>query len=57
MSAEPSEPTATAEGLCEADAAAAAAELDEWETAGRPGARSHEEFMAELLGEPDMEIN
>jgi hypothetical protein len=46
------ERAATPDALDEADAAAAAAELDEWEAAGRPGAKSHEEFMAELFGDP-----
>ncbi|MFI0447989.1 hypothetical protein [Actinomadura sp. 6N118] len=30
--------------------AAAAAELDEWEASGRPGAKSHDELMTELFG-------
>ncbi|HEU5159489.1 MAG TPA: hypothetical protein VFU43_21005 [Streptosporangiaceae bacterium] len=45
------ERAATPEALDHAAAAAAAAELDEWEAAGRPGAKSHEEFMAELFGD------
>jgi hypothetical protein len=43
---------ASPEALDAAEAEAAAAELDEWEAAGCPGAMSHEEFMAELLGGP-----
>jgi hypothetical protein len=27
------------------------AEYREWDAAGRPGEKSHEEFMAELLGD------
>lgn len=42
---------ASQEALDAAEAAAAAAELDEWEAAGRPDAKPHEEFMAELFGE------
>ncbi|HEY1706257.1 MAG TPA: hypothetical protein VGG75_41810 [Trebonia sp.] len=30
---------------------AAMAEYREWDAAGRPGEKSHEEFMAELLGD------
>ncbi|MEV4252803.1 hypothetical protein AB0J52_06495 [Spirillospora sp. NPDC049652] len=41
---------ASAEALDQAAAAAASAELDEWITAGRPGEKTHEEFMAEILG-------
>ena len=45
------ERAATPEALEGAEAAAAFAATDEWEAAGRPGALSHEEFMAELLGD------
>lgn len=44
------ERAATPQALDEAEAAAVSAALDEWEAAGRPGAKSHEEFMAEILG-------
>ncbi|WP_433474362.1 hypothetical protein ACQPZP_37255 [Spirillospora sp. CA-142024] len=44
------ERSATPEALDAAEADAASAALDEWEAAGRPGAISHEEFMAEILG-------
>lgn len=43
------ERAATPEALEEAEATAAFAAMDEWEAAGRPGAVSHEEFMAEIL--------
>ncbi|MFI0367357.1 hypothetical protein ACH35V_05730 [Actinomadura sp. 1N219] len=43
------EQTATPEALDEAEAAAVSAKMDAWEAAGRPGARSHEEVMAEIL--------
>lgn len=42
---------APAELLEEAEAEAALAAYREWVAAGRPGAVSHEEAMAELLGE------
>ena len=41
---------ATPEAREEADIEAALAAHDEWVAAGCPGARSHEEVMAELLG-------
>jgi hypothetical protein len=41
---------ASAEGLEAAEADAVLQAHDEWVAAGRPGAMSHEEFMAELLG-------
>jgi hypothetical protein len=41
---------ATAEVLDEADADATLAGHDEWVRAGRRGARSHDDVMAELLG-------
>jgi hypothetical protein len=41
---------ATAEEIEDAEFDAAIAEHEAWEAAGRPGAKSHEEFMAELLG-------
>jgi hypothetical protein len=37
--------------LEEAEADAVLAEYREWVAAGRPGEKSHEEFMAELLGD------
>ncbi len=43
---------ASPEALEEAEIEAALAAHDEWVAAGCPGARSHEEVMAELLG-PD----
>jgi hypothetical protein len=42
---------APAETLEEADMEASLADYREWVAAGRPGAVSHEEAMAELLGE------
>jgi hypothetical protein len=42
--------TASPEAPEEAEIEAALAAHDEWVTAGRPGARSHEDVMAELLG-------
>jgi hypothetical protein len=42
---------ATAEEIEDAEFDAAIAEHEAWEAAGRPGAKSHEEFMAELLGD------
>ena len=44
------ESRATAEELDAAEADAVLQGHDEWVAAGRPGAMSHEEFMAELLG-------
>jgi hypothetical protein len=44
------EEAATPDALDAAEAAACSAALEEWEAAGRPGAISHEEFMAEILG-------
>ena len=41
---------ARAEVLEEAEAEATLAGHDEWVQAGRPGARSHDDVMAELLG-------
>ena len=41
---------ASAEALEEAEIAATLAAHDEWVAAGRPGARSHEDVMTELLG-------
>ena len=40
---------ASAEDLDAAEADAVLQGHDEWVAAGRPGAKSHEEFMAELL--------
>jgi hypothetical protein len=34
----------------EADLENVAQEYEDWKTAGRPGAKSHEEFMIELFG-------
>jgi hypothetical protein len=41
---------ASAETLEEAEIEAVLAGHDEWVRAGRPGARSHDDVMAELLG-------
>jgi hypothetical protein len=41
---------ASAEDLEAAEADAVLQAHDEWVAAGRPGAMSHQEFMAELLG-------
>jgi hypothetical protein len=41
---------ASPEALEEAEIEATLAAHDEWVAAGRPGARSHEDVMAELLG-------
>jgi hypothetical protein len=41
---------ASSEALEEAEIEATLAAHDEWVAAGRPGARSHEDVMAELLG-------
>ena len=41
---------ATPEEIEEAEGEALLAGYDEWVTRGRPGAKSHEEFMAEILG-------
>ncbi len=43
--------TPSAEEIEEAEFDAAIAEHEAWKAAGRPGAKSHEEFMAELLGD------
>lgn len=51
MTAHPSGPAPDAEPDEAAVAAAALAEYREWDAAGRPGAVSHEEAMAELLGD------
>jgi hypothetical protein len=42
---------ATAEEIEEAEFDAAIAEHEVWEAAGRPGVKSHEEFMAKLFGD------
>jgi hypothetical protein len=42
---------ASAEDLDAAEADAVLEQHREWVAAGRPGAMSHEEFMAELLGD------
>jgi hypothetical protein len=42
--------TTTPQALEEAEVEATLATHDEWVAAGRPGARSHEDVMAELLG-------
>ena len=44
------EQRASADDLDAAEADAVLKAHDEWVAAGRPGAMSHEEFMAELLG-------
>jgi hypothetical protein len=41
---------ASQDELEEAEAEAIMTEFREWVAAGRPGEKSHEEFMAELLG-------
>jgi hypothetical protein len=41
---------ATPEEIEEAEGEALLAGYDEWVARGRPGAKSHEEFMAEILG-------
>jgi hypothetical protein len=41
---------APAEALQDAEAETALAGHDEWVRAGRPGARAHDDVMAELLG-------
>jgi hypothetical protein len=41
---------ATPEEIEDAEFDAAIEEHEAWEAAGRPGVKSHEEFMAELLG-------
>ena len=41
---------ATPEDLDEAQIDAAIAEHEAWKAAGRPGLKSHEEFMAEVFG-------
>ena len=42
---------ASAEQLEEAEIYAAIAEHEAWKAAGRPGSKSHDEFMAEVLGD------
>ena len=51
MTAHPAEPVPDADPEEAATAAAALKEYREWAAAGRPGAVSHEEAMAELLGD------
>jgi len=51
MTAHPAEPVPDADPDEAATAAAAIREYREWVAAGRPGAVSHEEAMAELLGD------
>jgi hypothetical protein len=51
MTAHPAEPVPDADPDEAATAAAALREYREWVAAGRPGAVSHEEAMAELLGD------
>jgi len=41
---------ASAEQVEEAEIDAAIAEHEAWKAAGRPGPKSHEEFMAEVFG-------
>ena len=43
---------ASAEQVEEADIDAAIAEHEAWKAAGRPGLKSHDEFMAEVLSGP-----
>jgi hypothetical protein len=42
---------ATPEEIEDAEFDAAIAEHEAWKAAGRPGVKSHEEFMAELFGD------
>ena len=42
----------TPEAIEEAEADAVLAEYDDWVARGRPGAKSHDEFMAEILDTP-----
>jgi hypothetical protein len=42
---------ATADMLDEAELEVAAQEYEEWKAAGRPGAKSHEEFVTQLFEE------
>ena len=51
MTAHPAEPVPDADPDEAAVAAAALREYGEWVAKGRPGAVSHEEAMAELLGD------
>jgi len=51
MTAHPAEPVPDADPVEAATAAAALREYREWAAADRPGAVSHEEAMAELLGD------
>jgi hypothetical protein len=51
MTAHPAEPVPDADPDEAAVAAAALREYREWVAEGRPGAVSHEEAMAELLGD------
>jgi hypothetical protein len=51
MTARPAEPVPDADPDEAATAAAALREYRAWVAAGRPGAVSHEEAMAELLGD------
>jgi hypothetical protein len=51
MSAQPTDHTEAYEVIHLAEIEAALAGHDEWLRAGRPGARTHDEVMAELLGE------
>ena len=44
------EQAATPEALEEAEGAFLSARMDEWVANGRPGAKSHDEVMAELFG-------
>jgi hypothetical protein len=43
---------ASAEQVEEAETDAAIAEHEAWKAAGRPGLKSHDEFMAEVFGDP-----
>ena len=52
MTAHPAEPVSDADPDEAAVAAAALREYRDWVAKGRPGAVSHEEAMAELLGDP-----
>ena len=51
MTGHPAEPVSDADPAAAAVAAAARREYREWVAKGRPGAVTHEEAMAELLGD------
>ena len=47
---------ASAEQVGEAEIDAAIAEHEAWKASGRPGLKSHDEFMAEVFGGPPVRI-